>query len=99
MAGFETVGAVNPVGGSTLPKDGLGLATKPATCHFVSFSDSGIITVNANVKFRYLFALTRQNRSAGLGRTRLFHPWGREPEGGVVRPRRSVSHVVGQVTC
>ena len=21
-------------------------------------------------------------RSAGLGRTRLFHPWGREPEGG-----------------
>ena len=25
----------------------------------------------------------------------LFHPWGCEPEGGVVRPRRSVSHVVG----
>ena len=21
-------------------------------------------------------------RNAGLGRTRLFHPWGREPEGG-----------------
>ena len=26
----------------------------------------------------------------------LFHPWGREPEGGVVRPWRSLSHVVGQ---
>ena len=25
---------------------------------------------------------------------RLFHPWGREPEGGVVGRRRSVSHVV-----
>ena len=34
-------------------------------------------------------------RSAGLGRTRLCHPWGREPEGGVVRRLRSVSHVVG----
>ena len=37
----------------------------------------------------------RQNRSEGLSRTRLFHPWGCEPEGGVVRLRRSVSHVVG----
>ena len=35
-----------------------------------------------------------QSRSAGLGRTRLFHPWGREPEGGWVGLRRSVSHVV-----
>ena len=35
-----------------------------------------------------------QGRSAGLGRTRLFHPWGREPEGGWVGLRRSVSHVV-----
>ena len=26
-------------------------------------------------------------RSAGLGRTRLFYPWGREPEGVVVRLR------------
>ena len=34
-------------------------------------------------------------RSEGLARTRLFHPWGCEPEGGVVRLRRSVSHVVG----
>ena len=34
-------------------------------------------------------------RSEGLARTRLFHPWGHEPEGGVVRLRRSVSHVVG----
>ena len=34
------------------------------------------------------------SRSAGLGRTRLFHPWAREPEGGVVRRLRSVSHVV-----
>ena len=34
------------------------------------------------------------NRSAGLGRTRLCHPWGREPEGGVVGRLRSVSHVV-----
>ena len=25
-------------------------------------------------------------RSAGLGRTRLFHPWGREPEGGGQAP-------------
>ena len=32
-------------------------------------------------------------RSAGLGQTRLFHPWGREPDGGV-RRLRSVSHVV-----
>ena len=30
-----------------------------------------------------------------MARTRLFHPWGREPEGGGVRLRRSVSHVVG----
>ena len=29
-----------------------------------------------------------------MARSRLFHPWGREPEGGVVRLRRSVSHVV-----
>ena len=35
------------------------------------------------------------HRSEGLARTRLFHPWGHEPEGGVVRLRRSVSHVVG----
>ena len=34
-------------------------------------------------------------RSAGLGRTRLCHPWGREPEGGVVGRLRYVSHVVG----
>ena len=34
------------------------------------------------------------DRSAGLGRTRLCHPWGREPEGGVVGRPRSVSHVV-----
>ena len=33
-------------------------------------------------------------RGAGLGRTRLFHPWEREPERAVVRLRRSVSHVV-----
>ena len=30
-----------------------------------------------------------------MDRTRLFHPWGREPEGGVVGSWRSVSHVVG----
>ena len=30
----------------------------------------------------------------GLGRTRLFHPWAHEPEGGVVGRLRSVSHVV-----
>ena len=30
------------------------------------------------------------HRSAGLGRTRLFHPWAHEPEG-VVRRRRDVS--------
>ena len=38
------------------------------------------------------------DRSAGLGRTRLFHPWAheRQPErGGVVGRLRSVSHVVG----
>ena len=34
------------------------------------------------------------DRSEGLARTRLFHPWGCEPEGGVVRLQRSVSHVV-----
>ena len=26
------------------------------------------------------------SRSAGLGRTRLFHPWGREPEGDCQAP-------------
>ena len=37
-----------------------------------------------------------EDRSEGLARTRLFHPWGREPEGGgVVGLPRSVSHVVG----
>ena len=41
-------------------------------------------------------ALQKTYRSEGLARTRLFHPWGHEPEGGVVRLRRSVSHVVGQ---
>ena len=35
------------------------------------------------------------HRSAGLGRTRLFHPWGREPEGGWSGSDVSVSHVVG----
>ena len=30
-----------------------------------------------------------------MARTRLFHTWGREPEGEGVRLRRSVSHVVG----
>ena len=35
------------------------------------------------------------DRSEGLARTRLFHPWGHEPEGRVVGLRRSVSHVVG----
>ena len=27
------------------------------------------------------------DQSAGLSRTRLFHPWGREPEGAVLRLR------------
>ena len=44
---------------------------------------------------RTLSAPARHRRSEGLARTRLFHPWGCEPEGGVVRLRRSVSHVVG----
>merc|ERR1712023_109635 len=47
------------------------------------------------IKRSPLTGLTLQNWSEGLARTRLFHPWGREPEGGVVRLRRSVSHVVG----
>ena len=34
------------------------------------------------------------HRSAGLGRTRLFHPWGREPEGGWSGSDVFVSHVV-----
>ena len=42
-------------------------------------------------------------RSAGLGRTRIFHPWGREPEGGWSGSDVSVSHVVRSglrsVTC
>ena len=33
-------------------------------------------------------------RSAGLGRTRLFHPWGCEPEGGWSGSDVSVSHIV-----
>ena len=35
-----------------------------------------------------------EHRSAGLGRTRLFHPWGREPEVGWSGSDVSVSHVV-----
>ena len=35
------------------------------------------------------------DRSAGLGRMRLFHPWAHEPESGVVGRLRVVSHVVG----
>ena len=38
--------------------------------------------------------LTLPYRSAGLGRTWLFHPWGREPEGGWSGSDVSVSHVV-----
>ena len=34
------------------------------------------------------------SRSAGLGRTRLFHPWAHEPEGGWSGSDVSVSHVV-----
>ena len=40
-------------------------------------------------------ALDDQDRSAGLGRTRLFHPWAHEPEGGWSGACVSVSHVVG----
>ena len=46
------------------------------------------------------------DRSAGLGRTRLFHPWGREPEGGVealMFPCRTLSDLdypgLRSVTC
>ena len=34
------------------------------------------------------------NRSAGLGRTRLFYPWAHEPEGGWSGSDVSLSHVV-----
>ena len=34
------------------------------------------------------------NRSAGLGRTQFFHPWGRVPEGGWSGSDVSMSHVV-----
>ena len=36
-----------------------------------------------------------RHRSAGLGRTRLFHPWAHEPEGGWSGANVYVSHVVG----
>ena len=39
--------------------------------------------------------MSQEDRSEGLARTRLFYPWVCEPEEGVVRLWRSVSHVVG----
>ena len=33
-------------------------------------------------EFKNLYGKEYNDRSEGLARTRLFHPWGREPEGG-----------------
>ena len=52
-----------------------------------------VVKIDVVAKISMLYAQAK-HRSAGLGRTRLFHPWGREPEGGWSGSDVSMSHVV-----
>ena len=61
-------------------------ASRAARTCFIRRGSKVPFTVGAARRF--------DHRSAGLGRTRLFHPWAHEPEGGWSRANVSVSHVV-----
>ena len=52
------------------------------------------LLLSGRLKFTTIVSVPKR-RSEGLARTRLFHLWGHEPEGGAVGLGRSVSHVVG----
>ena len=65
---------------------------------FMEAAKAADLTQASEIPARYIILGARVmiSRNAGLGRTRLFHPWRRKPEEGWSGSDVSVSHVVRQ---